>query len=62
MAGQVKNFQDMLRQVMLWNKHGAWEGLDDIIVHGDGMLPCVAAGYGLHADPAMNAKWANKDG
>ena len=60
MARQVENFQDMLKQIMLWNKYGAWEGFDDIIVHGDGMLPCVAAGYGLHADPAMNAKWAKK--
>ncbi len=58
MARQVENFQDMLKQVMLWNQHKAWEGLDDIIVHGEGMLPCVAAGYGLHADPKMNAKWA----
>jgi len=58
MARQVENFQDMLKQVMLWNTHGMWEGLDDIIVHGDGMLPCAAAGYGIHADPKMNAKWA----
>lgn len=58
MARQVENFQDMLKQVMLWNQYKAWEGLDDIIVHGDGMLPCVAAGYGLHADPRMNEKWA----
>jgi len=61
MSRQVENFQDMLKQVMLWNTHGAWEGLDDIIVHGEGMLPCVAAGYGLHADPKMNAKWAKHD-
>lgn len=61
MARQVENFQDMLKQVMLWNKYGAWEGLDDIIVHGDGMLPACAAGYGLHADPKMNAKWARKE-
>lgn len=60
MARQVENFQDMLKQVTLWNQYGVWEGLDDIIVHGDGMLPCMAAGYGLHADPAMNAKWARK--
>jgi len=60
MARQVTNFQDMVKQVCLWNTHGAWEGLDDIIVHGDGMLPACAAGYGLHADPAMNAKWARK--
>jgi len=60
MARQVENFQDMLKQVMLWNQHKAWEGLDDIIVHGEGMLPSVAAGYGLHADPKMNAKWAKR--
>jgi len=58
MARQVENFQDMLKQVMLWNQHKAWEGLDDIIVHGEGMLPSVAAGYGLHADPKMNQRWA----
>lgn len=60
MARQVENFQDMLKQIMLWNTHKVWEGIDDIIVHGTGMLPACAAGHGLHYDPEMNRKWAKE--
>ena len=58
MARQVENFEDMIKQIYLWNTHRAWSGLDELIIHGDGMLPCLAAAYGLHADPEMNKKWA----
>lgn len=60
MTRQVENFEDMIKQIYLWNRTGAWSGLDHLVVHGEGMLPCMAAAYGLHADPEMNRKWARK--
>lgn len=60
MTRQVENFEDMIKQIFLWNKTGAWSGLDHLVVHGEGMLPCLAAAYGLHADPEMNRKWARQ--
>jgi hypothetical protein len=60
MARQVENFESMIKQIYLWNTTGAWSGLDEMLVYGDGMLPCLAAAYGLHADPEMNKKWAKQ--
>lgn len=62
MTRQVENFEDMIKQIYLWNTTGAWSGLDELIVHGEGMLPSLAAAYGLHADPKMNQKWAKSTG
>lgn len=61
MVRQVENFEDMVKQIYLWNTHGAWEGLDEMCVYGEGMLPCLAAAYGLHADERMNKRWSKKD-
>ena len=57
MARQVEVFEDMLKQIFLFIREGIWEPID-LTVYGDGMLPACAAGYGLHADPKMNEKWA----
>lgn len=57
MARQVELFEDMLLQMFLLVQNGSWEPID-VKVYGDGMLPSLAAAYGLHADPAMNRKWA----
>lgn len=60
MARQTELFIDVLKEIEDWGRKGMWDGLRGITVHGDGMLPCMAAGFGLHADPKMNAKWARK--
>jgi hypothetical protein len=60
MTRQVELFEGVLKHIEDWNTKGLWNPIDFPIVHGDGMLPSLAAGYGLHADPEMNAKWARK--
>ncbi len=60
MARQCELFIGVLKEIEDWGRKGMWDGLDGLKVHGDGMLPCLAAGYGLHADPRMNEKWARK--
>lgn len=57
MARQAELFIGILQHIEEWNTKGFWNPIDFPIVHGDGMLPCLAAGYGLHADPEMNRKW-----
>jgi len=60
MAKQVENFEDMLKQIFLYLDQGTWEPIN-MTVYGDGMLPSLAAAYGLHADPEMNKRWAKTE-
>ncbi len=59
MAKQCMDFEDLLEKIGDFMKRKIFQPID-ITVHGSGLLPSLAAGYGLHADDAMNLKWCGQ--
>ena len=59
MAKQCMDFEELLEKIGDFMKRKIFNPVD-ITVHGSGLLPSLAAGYGLHADTTMNLKWCGK--
>ena len=59
MAKQCLDFEHMLEKIGKMMKAKQFEAVN-ITVHGSGLLPSLASGYGLHADPEMNLKWCGR--
>ena len=60
MAKQCMDFESLLEKIGELIQMKAFDPIK-IEVHGTGLLPSLAAGYGLHAKPEINLKWCGKE-
>ena len=60
MAKQCLHFEALLQKIGDLIQKKAFDPIN-IQVYGEGLLPSLAAGYGLHADADMNLKWCGKE-
>ena len=60
MARQCLDFEQLLDKIVSFVKVKAFDPVN-ITVHGKGLLPSLAAGYGIHADKELNLKWCGKE-
>jgi len=60
MAKQCTDFVEMVEKIGDFMERRIFEPVN-ITVHGSGLLPSLAAGYGLHADKNMNLRWCGKE-
>ena len=60
MAKQCLDFEALLEKIGELIQMKAFDPIN-IQVYGEGLLPSLAAGYGLHADADMNLKWCGKE-
>ncbi len=58
MAKQAEDFQELVEMVVNLYRDRKID-LVSFTFHGDGLLPAIAACYGWHADPAMNARFTD---
>eukprot|EP01050_Picozoa_sp_SAG11_P004820 SAG11_NODE_318_length_10823_cov_79.807068_3_plen_311_part_00 len=60
MAKQCLDFEHMLEKIGGFIRTKKFDPIN-IQVYGTGLLPSLAAGYGLHSDPKMNMKWCGRE-
>tara|TARA_R100001510_G_C7647038_1_gene204374 strand:+ start:1069 stop:1911 length:843 start_codon:yes stop_codon:yes gene_type:complete len=58
MAKQADDFEELIEKIGEFIRKGWWDNID-ITVYGTGLLPSLAATYGLHGDPNMNKLWTH---
>jgi len=61
MARQCMDFEHMIEKIAGFIKAKRFDPIE-LKVYGTGLLPSLASGYGLHADPEMNMKWCGRVG